>query len=540
MANQTVNVREAFRARDGYYLMDFDYSQIENRLSAALAGEGTIIKGYLKGYDYYIMLYAAMYGITIDQVTDQNRKLGKILALGQNYGQEEYGLAKQLQRSVDVARELMDRYWAGLPATKQAKEDLLQRAIQTGGVRTWFGRWRALPELFLKGIDKKEQQIKKKAIRSVWNTHIQGTAADWLKIAMVRCDRGLEGRDAHMLLTVHDELVLEVAFHENFNEIRQITKEAMEFKVKGLPVGHQDLYPDGFFVPIGEEYGLDWGNTMPLDDKVSKGKQIQGFRTYCAQHNIPVNFDSPRQDVVYSFLPPPKPQEVPVVIAPRIKNIVDEKKEVLMSAISGKHPIDHIVDLLNQMKAGGVIEKPVPVKKQLDIPMSADAIIAEAQAAVARADKEIAVTVEPIPAQTQATDLIPVTFEAARPETKANGVHKPAEMTTNFPLTPVVPPTPPAQPQSSNDFTYPCVIVNAERDITAENLKFLVALFTKFRGDYSVFIVYRDKTIRAGAKYLVDPKPTFVTYVKKCLGDSATCDIYDAAGKAARGKVSFV
>jgi len=219
VSNQSIVVRSAFIPRPGYFFLDPDYSQIEFKLSAAIAGEKRVLDGFNKGFDYYTIVYNGMFNTNFTGKTDPQtgkkdipateRKLGKEAALGQQYGQEAIGLARKLKVHKDKGQELMDRYWAGLPMTKLARENALKMALRIGGVQTWFGRKRPLPDLY-----SDIRKIQGKAVRSVWSTIIQGTAADWLKIAMVRLDRALEGYDAHILLTVHDELLLEVSEKE--------------------------------------------------------------------------------------------------------------------------------------------------------------------------------------------------------------------------------------------------------------------------------------------------------------------------------------
>ena len=123
MSNQSVNVRSAFVARPGYYYMDADYAQIEPKLSAALAGERSLIQGFIDEKDYYTLIYALMSQTPYEQVTKTLRQIGKTIVLGQSYGQEAGGLARKLKTSFDNAKEYMDAYWSGIPYTKAAKDN---------------------------------------------------------------------------------------------------------------------------------------------------------------------------------------------------------------------------------------------------------------------------------------------------------------------------------------------------------------------------------------------------------------------------------
>lgn len=273
MSNQSVNVRDAYIAPPGWIYLDSDYSQIEFRLSAMIAGEKTLLEGYSKGYDYYKMVYAAMKHIPVETVGKAERQLGKILALGQNYGQEKWGLARQLKSGPDEAQEVIDAYWGGLPATKRAKEEALRKALKEGGVRTFFGRWRPLPDL-----RSPDRGYRGKAERSVWNTIIQGTAADVMKIALVRAHKNFKGYQAKLLLTVHDEILMMVKLTECIEEMEYLLKDAMEFSIGSLGS-----------IPTEPEWGFTWGSLI----KRSKLLELHGDKVKSdplwkpGPHNIP-------------------------------------------------------------------------------------------------------------------------------------------------------------------------------------------------------------------------------------------------------------
>lgn len=491
MSNQSVNVRQAFCARPGYYYIDVDYSQIEFRLSAAMAGERPLITGFMEGADYYRMIYKQMAGgsVALDAITKTQRQLGKTVALGQNYGQEEYGLAFKLKCSVEKAKEIMDSYWSGLSATARARELALQRALKEGGVRTWFGRWRPLPDLF-----SNVPKVRKKGIRSVWNTIIQGTAADWLKIAMVRSGRALRGRDAHMLLTVHDELLYEVNEKEPLLEITEIIKQAMEFKVKGLPIGNTDLYPDGYWVPVDVEYGYNWGELYHLEDTKNKDGSVKqiGFRTFCEQNGKSINWSEPPPVIQVSFVAEPNREPMPV-IPERHKNVANAKPDHKTSTPGGIHPLDHLMNIIRTRTGETVV-----VSDQINT------VLTEA---------EVTETEEVVLASPSAVEPPKVEIN------HTNGT---------------------VMKENTGDFVYPCVIVKVPLDLNEKQITFLKALFTKYPGKYGVYLEYREKTVRAGANFSVDPNSDFITFVKKCLGDRAAIEIYDDQGRVARSRVNFV
>ena len=485
MSNQTVNIREAFQARPGYYYIDPDYSQIEFRLSAALAGERELMKGFIKGHDYYKSVYVQMSAgsATYETVTKLQRGVGKVTALGQNYGQGKYGLARKLGCDVDTADGYMDAYWGGLAGTKNAKEIALQRALQDGYVTTWFGRRRYLPELF-----SDNRKLRGKAVRSVWNTLIQGLAADWMKIAMLRCYRALRGRDVHTLLTVHDELLFEASEKEPCLEISAIIEEGMEFKVPNLPVNNLDLYPDGFNCPINLEYGYDWGTLYTLDD----------FREFCAQNGKPVNFDAPRPEgLAVSFISE-KNAEPRIQIKPRPKPPKKDKGVGVITLGKYEHPIDAIVGIA----AGEEIPtSKVPQANQLPL-----ASVVDVPAPVAVAVTE---------AYTPPTEEV----------VQEKAVPKPSNGTNQLP--------------PKDDYAYPCVVVSIEDDLNDKQKLFLKALLGKYPGTYWVYVNYQGKVVRAGQRFKVDPKQEFTTYLKKALGERTSVVVYDSSSSSARGRINF-
>jgi len=530
MANQSVNIREAFQAREGYYFIDPDYSQIEFRLSAALAGERPLIIGFHEGNDYYKMIFRQMKGgtIALEDVTKSERQLGKTVALGQNYDQGDSGLARKLRCDIEHARDVRESYWAGLPATKAAKEIAVQRALATGQVHTWFGRVRYLPELF-----SDNRRLRAKGIRSVWNTIIQGTAADWLKIAMVRCYAALKDRDVHILITVHDELVFEASEKESCLEITEIIRQAMEFKVKGLPLGCEDMYPDGYFVPCDFEYGYDWGTLFKLDDWTDKSTPMIGFRTYCANENKPVNFDAPRPENISVSFVAPKNTDPRIEVAPR-KNRKAKMSNTGEIQTGGLDPVDAVIVWAKTGKAPegppnlAVVAPPiefVPAQPVADTPQPVAQLRGPPIAAVNPIVAE--------PGKNYAEEVVKTLGEP--------GMMKPE---TNLPK-----PTPPIAPTngqseiavpSKDDYTYPCLVVRVEKELTSKEAAFLKALFEKFPGKHWVFLEYRDKIVRAGEKLLVDPNQDMLDYLKRGLGERTTHEIFDTPGGTARGKINFV
>lgn len=605
MSNQSVNIREAFQARPGYYFMDPDYSQIEFRLSAALAGERSLLLGFKEGKDYYQTVYASMTGgqKTADDVTKQERQIGKVLALGQQYDQGPNGLARKLGCTYDTAKALMDQYWSGLAATARAKEQALQFALQNGYVLTWFGFKRYLPEL-----RSDNRALRGKAMRSVWSTRIQGTAANWMKIAMLRAARALrqQNRDAHLLLTVHDELLFEVSFREPILEIVSIIRQAMEFKVPGLPVNHPDLYPDGFYCPAEFAYGLNWGHLFDdIEDTVSKGKAVQGWRSYCKENGIPVNFDDPRPEMLeIDFVA--KPSTVPRVhIEPR-KKVETESNDGKFIGCGKLDPVDAVIAWAKgeppldtpQMGMSFVplpveTEEVIQVKKAPKEPMptfpkaeppkleanpnTQQVVEHNGQSIVATVTAEFVPEQPPLGSYIKQEVAIPIPSQLSEPAELAQDKEAVQEVVVAGKSRPVEPP-PPLLPANSdgictrcgqhgpgphhdckpptdghtikvptepalppdNDYAYPCLVIRTQEELTKKKLEFLKALTKKYPGEYWLYIEYQSKIIRAGVEYRVDPKQEVLTYLKKAFGDKTTAEIFDKKESKARGKIQFV
>lgn len=549
MSNQSVNIREAFQARPGYYFMDPDYSQIEFRLSAAMAGERALLIGFREGKDYYNTVYASMTGgqKTADDVTKQERQVGKVLALGQQYDQGPGGLARKLGCTLDTAKGLQDQYWSGLAATARAKEQALQFALQNGYVLTWFGFKRYLPEL-----KSDNRALRGKAMRSVWSTRIQGTAANWMKIAMLRAGRALrqQNRDAHLLLTVHDELLFEVSFNEPILEIESLILQAMEFKVPGLPVDHPDLYPDGFYCPAQNAYGLNWGNLFDdIEDVVKKGKSVQGWRSYCKANGIPVNFDDPRPEMLeIDFVA--KPSTTPrVYVEPRKKVEALDSNEGKFIGCGRLDPVDAVVawakgnppqDSMQQMALPHVM---IPVETDEVIQLEKAPKESRVQHPTAAPKVPVPVVTVEAPAGGWPTPEVTVQVKLQEPiiyiktevvldqpmdlaEKPANGHSAGSNGSGTTP--------------SNNDFTYPCVVVKTNEELTKKKIEFLKALISKYAGDYWVYIEYQGKIIRAGDTLKVNPSPEMLTYLKKAFGEKTTHEIFDQKESKGRGKINFV
>ena len=201
-------IRAAFVAPPGRHLLSADYSQIELRILAHFARDEALLAAFRRKEDVHAATAAETFGVPQGEVTSEMRRIAKVLNFGIAYGLSAFGLSQRLDMPQSEAQGIIDRYFARYAGVKRWLEGTVEAARRDGAVRTLLGRKRELPE-----IGSRNPGLRQAAERMAVNTPIQGTAADIIKIAMIRVDRALRtaGLDARMLLQVHDELVLEVA-----------------------------------------------------------------------------------------------------------------------------------------------------------------------------------------------------------------------------------------------------------------------------------------------------------------------------------------
>ncbi|MCI0477749.1 MAG: DNA polymerase, partial [Anaerolineales bacterium] len=201
-------VRRAFIAPRGSQLISADYSQVELRILAHIARDPGLLDAFARGEDIHAATAARLFKVPLDQVTSQMRQLGKTINFGIAYGITDYGVAARTDLSQTEARELIDNYFAQFAGVKTYIEKTKREAREIGYVQTLLGRRRYFPEL-QRGM--RDVGARNAAEREAINHPIQGSAADIIKIAMVRLHAELHARNLHarMTLQVHDELVLE-------------------------------------------------------------------------------------------------------------------------------------------------------------------------------------------------------------------------------------------------------------------------------------------------------------------------------------------
>jgi DNA polymerase-1 len=199
--------RRAFIAADGCGLLTADYSQIELRVLAHVAEDPGLIDAFDRGLDVHTVTAAKVFAEDETDVTAEQRRFAKVVNYGLAYGMEAYGLGQRLGIETGEAREILDSYFDGFPNVREFMVRTVKEAKQRGYTTTIFGRRRQIAELSSDNF-----RIRQMGERMAQNAPVQGSAADIFKLAMIEVDRALEhgGFAARMLLTVHDELVLEV------------------------------------------------------------------------------------------------------------------------------------------------------------------------------------------------------------------------------------------------------------------------------------------------------------------------------------------
>ena len=216
-------IRQAFIAREGYSIVAADYSQIELRIMAHLSGDQGLINAFSQGKDIHRSTAAEIFGVSLDEVTSEQRRNAKAINFGLIYGMSAFGLSRQLGISRPDAQKYMDLYFQRYPGVQQFMTDIREKAKAQGYVETLFGR-----RLYLPDINSSNAMRRKGAERVAINAPMQGTAADIIKRAMIKIDEVIRhDPDIEMIMQVHDELVFEVR-SEKVEFFREQIKQHME------------------------------------------------------------------------------------------------------------------------------------------------------------------------------------------------------------------------------------------------------------------------------------------------------------------------
>ncbi|MGM0788207.1 MAG: DNA polymerase, partial [Thermodesulfobacteriota bacterium] len=218
------DVRRAFIPKDGWYFLAADYSQIELRLLAHYSGDEILTRAFCEDEDIHTRTAAEVFMVDPASVTRELRRQAKAINFGIIYGMGAYSLSKDLGITPKMARTYIDHYFGRYRGVRQFLDSTIENARKTGRVGTEFGRIRYIPD-----INSSNANIRGFAERTAINTPVQGTAADLLKMAMIRVDAAMSEKRLRsaMLLTVHDELVFEVP-EDEIETVRSLAGRIME------------------------------------------------------------------------------------------------------------------------------------------------------------------------------------------------------------------------------------------------------------------------------------------------------------------------
>jgi len=216
-------LRKIFKpTKEGWLLLAADYSQIELRILAHYSRDPLLCESFLRGEDVHRRTASEVFGVPMEQVTPEMRRKAKAVNFGLIYGLTDYGLGRDLSISRKEAKYYITKYFERYSGVQRYLEEAVQKAKETGEVRTLLNRLRRIPEL-----NHSNRSIRQFGERVAKNTPIQGTAADIMKIAMLKVATNLKNEEADILLQVHDELLLQVA-PDSLDRVAQIVVDSME------------------------------------------------------------------------------------------------------------------------------------------------------------------------------------------------------------------------------------------------------------------------------------------------------------------------
>ena len=218
------DIRRAFIAKPGHVLVDADYSQIELRILAHMSGDEAMCDAFHKDQDIHTRTAAEIHGLPLEEVTSSMRSDAKAVNFGIVYGISDFGLSRSISTSRKRASDFISRYFERYPGVRRFMDDSVRFGYEHGYIATLFGRRRKLPEL-----KSGNANTRNFGERAAMNTPIQGTAADIIKAAMVKVDQELKtgGFEAKLILTVHDELIIEAPEAEA-ERVKKALKRSME------------------------------------------------------------------------------------------------------------------------------------------------------------------------------------------------------------------------------------------------------------------------------------------------------------------------
>ena len=217
-------IRKAFKASPGKILIDADYSQIELRILASLSEDENMIDAFINGVDIHTKTASEVFDRPLEEVTKVERYNAKAVNFGIIYGISDYGLSQNLNIPRPLAKDYIEGFFEGYPNVKKYMDNIIKKAREDGFTETLFNRRRYIPEITSKNFN-----VRSFGERVALNTPIQGTAADIIKIAMIKTDENLKkaGLDAQIILQIHDEIILESSIVDKEKAI-EILRQSME------------------------------------------------------------------------------------------------------------------------------------------------------------------------------------------------------------------------------------------------------------------------------------------------------------------------
>lgn len=217
-------IRKAFKAGPGKILIDADYSQIELRILASLSEDENMIDAFINGVDIHTKTASEVFDRPLEEVTKVERYNAKAVNFGIIYGISDYGLSQNLNIPRPLAKDYIEGFFEGYPNVKKYMDNIIKKAREDGFTETLFNRRRYIPEITSKNFN-----VRSFGERVALNTPIQGTAADIIKIAMIKTDENLKkaGLDAQIILQIHDEIILESSIEDKEKAI-EILRQSME------------------------------------------------------------------------------------------------------------------------------------------------------------------------------------------------------------------------------------------------------------------------------------------------------------------------
>ena len=268
--------RDFIEAPPGYYLIEADYSQIELRIMAGESQEPTLLDAYFSGADVHRRTAAVVQGIAPENVTDAQRHVGKTMNFSLLYGAGPYNISQQLKIPIEEAQDIVNKYFTNLSKVKSWINRVKQDTKMDGYAETIFGRKRVFPNV--RGGDHK---LAEKELRESVNHHIQGAAADIMKLALVRASRKLRehfGNDVKVISTVHDSLLLECKDTHSVEDVLLVLRGTMEDitidaqlskDLKSGAISRVPVKSDWPLLEIDAKVGRAWGSAvkykMPTD-----------------------------------------------------------------------------------------------------------------------------------------------------------------------------------------------------------------------------------------------------------------------------------